>query len=177
MKKIKIDIRNVTVGIREIEKYRDNLKKKNKMFIQKLAEKGIDIATLKYNKVEYDGVNDVSVKSTPTWISDNKLVIEATGNSIGFIEFGTGIYNPVHHPKESEFGAMRGAYGKGKGKNIAWGYYGDSSTANAGGRSISTKNGNVVVTTGNNANMSMYLTGKELREQILKIAREVFADD
>ena len=90
-----------------------------------------------------------------------------------FIEFGTGVIYPDDHPEAAEHGMTRGSYGKGRGKQKAWGYYGDSGTN--GEVKINKKGREVVITHGNPANMPMYETAKELEERLGELAKEVFS--
>ena len=99
----------------------------------------------------------------------NTRAINASGESILFIEFGTGVYNPVTHPKADELGMIRGAYGKGYGQNYTWYYRGDPGT---NGEDLG--NGRIR-THGNNANRCMWDASEEMRRRIYDIAKEVFS--
>ena len=68
---------------------------------------------------------------------------------------------------------VRGAYGKGHGKQRTWGYYGEPGTN--GVEKTNHKTGNTVVLThGNPANMPMYDTVKELSDRLSALVKEVF---
>lgn len=175
--KITCTVDTLREAIAEIERYEESLPAKTKKLMEKLAEIGIEEATVRFSNAFYDGTNDVSVDNTPTWEGENKLVVRAFGQSIAFIEFGTGIYNTEEHPKADDFGAVRGAYGQGKGMQRGWGYYGDPGEANAGGIAISTPRGTVIMTSGNNPNRAMYDAAQEMRARIVTIAKEVFNSD
>lgn len=171
--KIKCNLSNLDKAIKQIEDYRKYLQRKQKLLMERLAEIGINSATISFQNALYAGVNDVVVEQTPTWIDDNKLVISAHGSSITFIEFGTGItYTSPEHPKAGELGFTRGGYGKGRGKRKGWGYYGEPGNI---GTPIKDKPG-LVFTRGNPASRSMYDAGKQMREQITTIAKEIFND-
>ena len=176
MTKIKVTLGNLKTALDEIDKYEKSLKEKMKVLMERLAELGIEEATARFKNVEYDGVNDVVVDDKPTWLDDNKLVIKARGRSITFIEFGTGVYNPGVHPKANELGMIRGAYGKGLGKNEKWSYVGNESDIHAQGKAINVGDKTIIITKGNNPNRGMYETAKKLRQEIEKIAREVFKE-
>lgn len=177
MTKIKCTLGTIRKAIAEIEEYEKDLQTKLKVLMEKLAEVGIEEATVRFANAIYDGTNDVQVNQNPTWVSDNKLVVSASGKAITFIEFGAGVFNPGVHPKAVELGAIRGGYGQGKGKNESWTYYGNESETNAGGKVVRRGEKTVIRTRGNNPNRAMYEAAKEMREQIVKIAREVFGDD
>lgn len=141
------------------------------VFADRLAQEGMEIASIKFSQAVYDGTNDVSVAVEPR--GNNVRAVVATGGATLFIEFGTGVTYPDDHPEAEEFGMKRGEYGQGHGKQHSWGYYGDPGT---NGVLKEKKNGGfVVITHGNPANMPMYETVKELQDRLTEIAKEVFS--
>lgn len=140
------------------------------VFADRLAQEGMEIASIKFSQAVYDGTNDVSVTVEPR--GNNVRAVVATGGATLFIEFGTGVTYPDDHPEAGELGMKRGEYGQGHGKQHSWGYYGDPGT---NGVLKEKKNGGfVVITHGNPANMPMYETVKELQDRLTEIAKEVF---
>ena len=141
------------------------------VFADRLAQEGMEIASVKFSQAVYDGTNDVSVTVEPR--GNNVRAVVATGGATLFIEFGTGVTYPDNHPEAGELGMKRGEYGQGHGKQHSWGYYGDPGT---NGVLKEKKNGGfVVITNGNPANMPMYETVKELQDRLTEIAKEVFS--
>ena len=141
------------------------------VFADRLAQEGMEIASIKVSQAVYDGTNDVSVTVEPR--GNNVRAVVATGGATLFIEFGTGVTYPDDHPEAEELGMKRGEYGQGHGKQHSWGYYGDPGT---NGVLKEKKNGGfVVITHGNPANMPMYETVKELQDRLTEIAKEVFS--
>lgn len=141
------------------------------VFADRLAQEGMEIASIKFSQAVYDGTNDVSVTVEPR--GNNVRAVVATGRATLFIEFGTGVTYPDNHPEAGELGMKRGEYGQGHGKQHSWGYYGDPGT---NGVLKEKKNGGfVVITHGNPANMPMYETVKELQDRLTEIAKEVFS--
>lgn len=141
------------------------------VFADRLAQEGMEIASVKFSQAVYDGTNDVSVTVEPR--GNNVRAVVATGGATLFIEFGTGVTYPDDHPEAGELGMKRGEYGQGHGKQHSWGYYGDPG---ANGVLKEKKNGGfVVITHGNPANMPMYETVKELQDRLTEIAKEVFS--
>lgn len=141
------------------------------VFADRLAQEGMEIASIKFSQAVYDGTNDVSVTVEPR--GNNVRAVVATGGATLFIEFGTGVTYPDDHPEAGELGMKRGEYGQGHGKQHSWGYYGDPGT---NGVLKEKKNGGfVVITHGNPANMPMYETVKELQDRLTGIAKEVFS--
>lgn len=141
------------------------------VFADRLAQEGMEIASIKFSQAVYDGTNDVSVTVEPR--GNNVRAVVATGGATLFIEFGTGVTYPDDHPEAGELGMKRGEYGQGHGKQHSWGYYGNPGT---NGVLKEKKNGGfVVITHGNPANMPMYETVKELQDRLTEIAKEVFS--
>ena len=141
------------------------------VFADRLAQEGMEIASVKFSQAVYGGTNDVSVTVEPR--GNNIRAVVATGGATLFIEFGTGVTYPDDHPEAEELGMKRGEYGQGHGKQHSWGYYGDPGT---NGVLKEKKNGGfVVITHGNPANMPMYETVKELQDRLTEIAKEVFS--
>lgn len=141
------------------------------VFADRLAQEGMEIASIKFSQAVYDGTNNVSVTVEPR--GNNVRAVVATGGATLFIEFGTGVTYPDDHPEAEELGMKRGEYGQGHGKQHSWGYYGDPGT---NGVLKEKKNGGfVVITHGNPANMPMYKTVKELQDRLTEIAKEVFS--
>jgi hypothetical protein len=105
-------------------------------------------------------------------VDERTIAVQASGKAILFIEFGTGVFNPGVHPQANEFGMIRGEYGKGHGKQESWIYVGEPGTNGEvidSGRSV-------VRTRGNNASRSMYDAAEIMRNEIQRIAKEVFGD-
>ena len=174
--KIKCTIGTLRKAVEELERYQKELDRKVRLMMEKLAEVGIEEAEVRFGRAIYDGTNDVKVDKSPVWISKNRLAISAKGDSITFIEFGSGIhYAGESHPKAGEFGFDRGGYGHHLGKLDSWRYKGDPGT---NGEVITEgRHKGEVKTHGNPANRALYDSAKEMREKITKIAEEVFGHD
>lgn len=145
-----------------------NIDEKKKLLLERLAEIGIDVATTRFDSASYDGDKDVVVQSVPEWIDDNRLAVVASGKSILFIEFGSGL---VGYGEKPEY-AQRFGYGPGtwsddpdKGGKGHWddpnGWYYKHNTKSYG----------------NPPAMAMYEAAKTMRNDIRQIAREVFSGD
>ena len=173
MKKVAITLsgRDIDHLIREVEDWKNWLLDRTTVFLGRVAQEGMEIASAKFEQAVYDGTNDVSVTVEPR--GNNVRAVVATGKATLFIEFGTGVTYPDNHPEAGELGMKRGEYGQGHGKQQSWGYYGEPGT---NGLLKEKKNGGfVVITHGNPANMPMYETVKELQDRLTDIAREVFS--
>ena len=88
--------KDIDRAIKELEQYKRELDKKLQRFTEGLAMLGLREASIRFTTAMYDGVNDVSV-----WLnkSGNAYVIEAKGEAVAFIEFGSGVY---HNTSESQ---------------------------------------------------------------------------
>lgn len=169
--RIKLNEFGINLAIRELQLYKKWLKEKTNEFLKALADEGVQIASAKFSEAAYDGTNDVTCKIEQR--ENNKVAVMAIGSSVLFIEFGTGVKYPDNHPEAAEHGMTRGEYGHGLGKQKGgWRYTGDPGT---NGEVITKgKHAGEIHTYGNPANMSMYLTVRELEDRFEEIARRVF---
>ncbi len=167
--KITVNLGNVKEAIDKIQAYKAYMEARNREFLRRLSELGVYVADVSFRHAQYDGTNDVVVVTR--WEDDNKVLVVARGRAVTFIEFGTGVVYADDHPKAAEMGAVRGGYGDGHGSQRTWGYYGEPGT---NGTSVPGKREDLVLTHGNPASRSMYEAGKAMRDQIMKIAREVY---
>lgn len=157
-------IKNIDTVINQVKKYQSSIGVKQKLLMKKLSEIGVEVAVSAFTEVPYDGEKDFSVD---THWEDNTLVIEATGDTVLFLEFGAGVFQPPY-PISTSY--VRGEYGQGKGKNKSWTYYGTK-----GGTKVVEVDGKTVYRTyGNPPARAMYDASKEMRERILEIAKGVF---
>lgn len=168
---ISVKVLDLKKLIRKVSRTEKTLQANYKVFIERLGKVGYETASIRFQKAQYDGINDVVV-GKPKWIDSNKMEITANGKAVAFIEFGTGIFYKEIHPTASKVGAIRGSYGQGKGNQVSWGYYGEAGT---NGRVIQNSSGReVVITKGNPPAMALHLAIDEMRNNILQIAKEVF---
>ena len=95
--KVTLSEQGIEKAIQELNEYKRWLSEKTKEFLKALADEGVQIASAKFAKAEYDGTNDVSCSVEER--GENKVAVVAVGNSVLFIEFGTGIKYPDTHRK------------------------------------------------------------------------------
>lgn len=156
---------NADKVLKQIYKYRDSINAKTHTFLEKLAEIGVNTAEIKFKTATYDGDNDVSV-SRPEWIDENRLIISASGKSVTFIEFGSGIMAGF-----SDY-EMKHGYGPG-----TW----SDNDALGGKHHWADPNGwyyeHGKKSHGNPPARAMYEAGKIMRDRILEIAREVWRNN
>lgn len=167
---ISIKINGLDELKKKVESQSQSFKSKGQTFLLRLAKEGLNVARAEFNSAQYDGTNDVTVMIEI--VGKNKVAVVANGQAVAFIEFGTGIHYTEQHPKADEMGAVRGGYGKGKGNNDSWTYYGETGTS--GTVIKETDKGTVVRTKGNPPARAMYDASQKMIEKIQEIAREVF---
>lgn len=157
---LSLNTKDINRAIKELQEYKRELARKEKMFLEKLAYIGVKEASVRFTTAMYDGVNDVTVSLEQT---PKGYAIVASGQAVAFIEFGSGVYHnssePYPNPRPEGIVGI-GEYGKGKGKRRAWGY--------------KNEDGEVVITRGNPAAMPLWYATEEMRRSILQIAREVW---
>lgn len=150
----------------ELQNYKNELNRKNVVFVRRLAELGIPIIDSKIAQAQGD-----SDKSHNTYIkltsgtTYTRAVLTVEGQDILFIEFGAGVhYNGAvgqsPNPKGAERGYTIGSYGQGKGSQDSWTYTADT--------------GEWVRSYGTEATMPVYSASIEIMRSIKRIAREVF---
>lgn len=160
---ITIDIFNpasIDAAVKEILDYADWVKRKMAELARRLADMGAVNVSLGYSRAVYTGGNDISV--TVEQQGENSYAIIANGEAVLFVEFGAGVTYGYGHPQPSFEGTPMGpgTYPSEKGHwNDPKGWW------IPGGEH----------TYGNPPSMTMYLTAKELRNQLEDIAREVFS--
>ena len=144
---------------KELSDYRQWQEEKSKELVRRLAELGAAVASLRFARAFYDGMSDaaVSVEAIP-----NGYKVKADGESVLFIEFGSGITYGSGHPEAAEFGMGPGTYPEGKGHwddpNGWW------IPKEAGGGH----------TYGNPPAMAMYEARKTIEQELPRIVKEVF---
>lgn len=172
-----LDVNAIDRIIKQLEERKKRIKEKANEIARRLAEIGVEYAQLSFDASIYDGIKDnhISLVKRRSGYS-----VVASGKTVLFIEFGTGVTYPDNHPKAAEFNMVRGSYGKGYGQYPEWGFYGEELGTNgefARNKDGSIKEPHVVITHGNPANMPMYNAEQEMRSRILKIVKEVFSSD
>ena len=159
--KVGLSEQDINRAIKELNRYKQDFLKREKRLLEGLAEIGLKEASVRFTTAMYDGTNDVSVRLDTT---NNGYAIVAEGKAVAFIEFGAGVYHngsePYPNPRPSGIVGI-GEYGKGKGKQKAWGYMDE--------------NNELVITRGNPAAMPMWYASEEIKNSVLKVVKEVFA--
>ena len=159
--------------ISQLEKYAQSLQEKTEEITKAVVQEGERIMQTNLDNAEYSGSLKSHVEMSQ---NKNSGEISLVGSDAGFIEFGTGTHYPDNHPQASEFGAIRGRYGKGYGENPPWTFT-DTTSGTTGEYYGTAKFGVIFETMGNPANRVVYNTARELERTYLNIAKEVFKND
>lgn len=155
------DPESISAALDALKQYEKDFKQKEAEFLRRLAEIGVRTAQAVFSAADYDGVNDVAVSLEK---NENGYSVVASGETVGFIEFGTGVKHQEWDNTGMDYTPpAHGTYGKGQGKN-RWGWWfktGDGATASH--------------TYGNPPAEAMRTARDEMVENVLRIAREVWS--
>jgi hypothetical protein len=173
---VKIKVRLSDAGLRDaerqIQEYKTTLNKKAQEFAKALAQKGIDVATVRFANAQYAGDNDVTVEHDPVQ-TPNGFAIVAHGKAVAFIEFGTGVSHSAYGGELPAGMGEHGTYGKGNGQHKRWYYYGESGNAGTPVKQVDGK-GQLNYTSGNEPAMAMWGAVEEMASQVEATWREVW---
>ena len=151
---------SIDAAIKQLEDYSKDLERKAQELCKRLADMGAMYAEWNFSGVLYAG--DIDYNITVDRVDANTYAIKAKGKTVLLMEFGAGVKHGYGHPQAAEFGMGPGTYPNGKGHwddPKGW-WFGEK--------------GNWTHTYGNAPGMPMYNAAKDLRKEILDIAREVF---
>ncbi len=174
---MKIKVRLSDAGLRDaerqIQEYKATLNQKAQELAKALAQKGIDVATVRFANAQYAGDNDVTVERDPVQ-TPNGFAIVAHGKAVAFIEFGTGVMHSAYGGELPDGVGEHGTYGKENGKHKRWYYYGESGNAGTPVKEVDGK-GQLNYTSGNDAAMAMWGAVEEMASQVEATWREVWS--
>ena len=153
--RIQLSDESIRNGIRELRQYKQWVETKETELRMRLAQLGATVASIQFSRAIYNGSKDVTVRVDAT---GTVAVIYAEGESVAFIEFGSGIKYGYGHPQAGEHGVGPGTYpGKGHWDNPKGWWYGHGKHSY-----------------GNPPAMAMYDAVQTMTEELTRIAREVF---
>ena len=157
-KRIDIELTDASIksGIKELRLYKRWVIEKEAELRSRLAALGATVASIEFSRAIYNGSKDVSVRVDDT---GSVAVIYAEGESVAFIEFGSGIKYGYGHPQAGEHGMGPGTYpGKGHWDDEKGWWYGHGQHSY-----------------GNPPAMAMYDAVQKMTEELTRIAQEVFS--
>lgn len=171
---MKIKVRLSDAGLRDaerqIQEYKTTLNQKAQELAKALADKGLDVAKVRFANAQHAGSNDVSCRVEQ---NGNTCAIIADGKAVAFIEFGTGVMHSAYGGELPDGVGEHGTYGKENGKHKRWYYYGESGNAGTPVKQVDGK-GQLNYTSGNDAAMAMWGAVEEMASQVEATWREVW---
>lgn len=160
------DKKSIGNAIEKLKAYKEDFHRKEELFVKKLAEIGVTLAEGLYEVADYDGIKDVRVVMEQNGVTARVI---AYGETVGFLEFGTGVNNPEwvdeNHVSEKlppYTPPKHGTYGKGQGKNT-WGWW---FKLHEGAEAIHTY--------GNQPAEAMLTARDEMVVRVIEVAKEVW---
>ena len=154
------DKKSVDNALKMVEQFKKDFERKEAEFVRRLAEIGVRVAQAGFATADYDGVNDVVVSMVQT---GNGYSVVASGETVGFIEFGTGVKYPEWDDTDMDYTPPKhGTYGKGQGANPHGWWFKQNEGAKAWH------------TYGNLPAEAMRTARDEMVERVTQIAREVW---
>lgn len=154
------DKKSIDAAVAQVKRYQKDFEAKEQEFVRRLVEIGVQVASAGFSVADYDGRNDVVVGLEKT--RDGYTVV-ASGETVGFIEFGTGVKYPEWDSSGMSYTPPKhGTYGKGQGANRHGWWFRE----NEGGRAKHTY--------GNMPAEAMRTARDEMVENVMRIAREVW---
>lgn len=154
------DKKSINAAIKKLRSYEKEFRQKEAEFVRRLTEIGVSVATAGFAIADYDGINDVLIAETQ---NGNRAAVIAYGETVGFIEFGTGVKFREYDSTGLEYTPpAHGTYGKGRGKQPHGWYFkqGDGVAARH--------------TYGNPPAEAMLTARDRMIESVAQIAREVW---
>lgn len=145
---------------RSVEEYRRWQEQKTAELLDRLAMLGASTASIRFARATYTGLKDaaVTVKSIA-----KGYVVKAEGQSVLFLEFGSGVRYGDGHPENAEYGMGPGTYPDGKSHwDDPKGWYLPKDKGSGH-------------TYGNPPAMAMYEARKTIEQELVRIVKEVFA--
>lgn len=154
---VSLDDKSIDNAIKELKQYKMWVLEKEKELRLRLAAVGATVASIQFSRAIYNGTNDITVRVDDT---GSVAVVYAEGESLLFIEFGSGATYGYGHPLAGAHGYGPGTYPSEKQNwdNPKGWYYAKGQHSY-----------------GNPPAMAMYEAVQKITEQVTQIAREVFS--
>lgn len=156
-----LSVKEINRAIKEVEKYKSELNAKISLLIEALTDYGVEIAKVQVRQLGawYTGELESSISgyfSPSTGVG----IIKAGAPYAVYVEFGTGVVGAGSpHPAPAGWQYDVNAHGE-----SGWWYYND-------------RDGKMHWTKGMQSRPFMYNTARELEQECVRIAKEVFSRD
>lgn len=156
---VRLNSKSLDDAIKYVRAYQRSLPKRINAMCKHLADLGATKISLDYTRAVNAAVGMKPITVT-VQKRDKGYAIVASGESVMFVEFGAGARYGYGHPQAAELGMGPGTYPSDKGHwNDPKGWW---LPEEAGGGH----------TYGNPPSMAMYQTAKDLKAEVLRIAKE-----
>lgn len=159
---IGLDGSGIDEMLRGVEEYKRWIERKTDELAKRLADMGAVRASFGFSRAVYNGVEDHTIDVER--VGEAAYKVKANGETVLFVEFGTGVTYGYGHPEVGKYGP--GTYPPTNPNNPHW--------DDPNGWWIPKEKGGGH-TYGNPPNAPMYNTVKDLEREIEAIAREVFS--
>lgn len=148
----------------KLKKYAESLDDKSDKLVKALGEMGAERAMMHFDEGNHKGTGNT--RGSIMYEHEGNSGTVSVGGAAVWIEFGTGVMrnSGAAHPKKDELGM------------VGWGEYGDGHGADPNGWDFF-KDGYKYHTFGITMHPFMYETSQDLRNELLKKAKEVFKVD
>lgn len=159
---------SIEKAIKDLEHYKKTMATKQRLLCERLATIGAMKVSLEYSLSAYVPKTHIDVRVEET---DRGYKIIASGEDVAFVEFGAGAKHGGGYPGEVPINTNPGSWsldpsvGKGHYADPNGWYLPRDKAEYPGQKSV-----------GNPPAMGMYLASKEIKENIARIAREVFSE-
>lgn len=171
MKKIQfgLNTKDISRAIRELESFKQDFLKKVDTYRKRITEEIATQVSLNFESSVIDDTIKNGTRKPDVTVNVSERgsisIVMVEGEDAVWCEFGAGVYHngsvgSSPNPYGSELGLTIGSYGKGFGKQQAWGYYSEI--------------GELIITRGTPASMPMYNAVQSVTIKAITIAREVF---
>lgn len=154
--KISLSKGSIEKALKELERYKKELPRKARLLAQRIAELGGNVARNGFSMpLDYIGENDITVEVVE---QDTLFVILAKGKAVCFVEFGAGVTAGSGYDIPVDLDISPGSWSKNHAQEFSrygfWTYGGQKITQSTPAK-------------------AMYNASKEIRTQLLKVAKEV----
>ena len=171
MKKIQfgLNTKDINRAIRELESFKQKFLEKVDIYRKRITEEIATQVSLNFEGAVVDDTVKNGTRKPDVTVNVSERgsisIVVVDGEDAVWCEFGAGVYHngsvgSSPNPYGNELGLTIGSYGKGFGKQQAWGYYSET--------------GELVITRGTPASMPMYNAVQTVTSKAITIAREVF---
>lgn len=159
--RMSLDPASVDAAVKELRDYQKGVKEKARRIAERLADYGLTRIQIGFAAVPYDEENR-EVSTSVEKRGENTFAVVAGGKDVLFLEFGAGIRYGSGHPLAGQFG-----YGPGT-------YPGQTHVPEPGYWWFTGKDGQSHYSAGNAPGMVMYMTGMDMENEVMRVAKEVF---